>query len=197
MQKNVDKIADTKKYLVPDRFREHKKRMKKRIDCRNDVLAEKLGIQVRQFQNYISGKKPIPEDCLHALCEYMNVIPEWLTGEKDRFATLRGLQIESVQDMFEDYNKTQLLEEYLIKSGIESDYDYPELYLKLDPDTGENYLDTTTDGAENPYFKYREVNGVVLSYNEYQALLTELRLVIDFAADRFVKNIVTSRNGFE
>jgi len=196
MQKNVDKIADTKKYLVPDRFREHKKRMKKRIDCRNDVLAEKMGIQVRQFQNYIGGEKPIPEDCLHALCDYMNVSPRWLTGEKDEFATLRGLESEEAHLIFDDVRLSGRIEEYLVDAGTQSP-DRVDLYTSTDPDTGKLYTDITTDGTENPYFKYREVNGVVLSYNEYQALLTELRLVIDFAADRFVKNIVASRNGFE
>lgn len=199
MQKEARDIAEEKIYIIPERFREHKKRMKNRIDCRIETLAAVVGVEPRQFHNYVSGKNPhpVPRDALLKLCEYMNVIPEWLTGKKDRFATLRGLQSEFIQDGFEDFRKSRQLEKYLVKAGIQSEYYNSQLYVDTDPETGENKLDTVTGGADNPYFKYREINGEMLSYPEYQALIEELRLAIDFTVDRFVKNAIAARNRFE
>ncbi len=195
MQLFDGKITLSKPHIVPERFREHKKNVKNRIDCRTETLAALVGVAPRQFQNYIKKENPhpIPGMALHKLCEYMNVSPDWLLGNTDEFETMRQLDMhgELLQARLEN-----AVSDLLSLMGTMSDY-RPSLITSTDWNTGKTVIDTTTDGKKNPYFKYRQVNGEFLTYSEYQALLNELMFVIDFATDRFVENTVASRNGFE
>ncbi len=195
MQKEVPEIAVSKIYIIPERFREHKERMKNRIDCRIETLAAVVGVESRQFHNYVSGKNPhpVPGSTFMKLCEYMNVSPDWLTGKTDNFETMRTI---GIHDELRQAGMENAIADYLDLSGVLSDYK-PGLITSTDWNTGKVTIDTQTDGKNNPYFKYREINGEMLSYSEYQALMEELRLVIDFTVDRFVKNAIAARNRFE
>ena len=213
MQENDKNVASDKLYIVPERFKQRKSELKKyRIDCRDEIIASLLCIQVRQYQNYISGKKPIPKDRLNTLCEYMHVIPEWLTGKIDRFATLHGMQREEVLDLQENEEIERTLIDYLIKEGIQTERFTDNLFFfdKIDFLNGKydgavinskyidgEVLDTVTHDTESAYFRYREVAGVVLSYNEYQAFLKEMRETIRFTAERLVNIAIASRDRFK
>lgn len=195
MQKEARDIAEEKIYIIPERFREHKKRMKNRIDCRIETLAAVVGVEPRQFHNYVSGKNPHPvsRDALLKLCEYMNVSPDWLTGKTDNYETMRTI---GIHDELRQAGMENAIADYLDNAGMLSDYK-PGLIISTDWNTGKVTIDTMTGGADNPYFNYREINGEMLSYPEYQALMEELRLVVGFTVDRFVKNAIAARNRFE
>lgn len=116
MQKKADSIADSKFYIVPERFREQKKK----IGCNYDAIAEYLNVSRRTLE-YWTGKKdprPIPEDSLQKLCEYMDVSPDWLTGKTDRFTALNGSGSKEWINAQQSFRNRRLLIEYMKQAGI-------------------------------------------------------------------------------
>lgn len=188
--------VEEKLYIIPERYKEQKNRLKDlNKDCRNETMADMVHIGSRMYAEYINGKHPIPEDRLSKIGEYMGVEPDWLVGKTDK--RIIPKYYHDPKFSIREHLVDGWLLHYLTGANIQSYSMRPDLLAKTDPDTREQIIDKETGGDENPYFKYREIYGVVLSYNEYQALMEELRLVIGFTADRFVKNVVASRNGFE
>ena len=108
-----------KLYIDPERYKAQKEIMKSRgRDCRDDTIREKIFVGLRQFQNYISGKRPVPGDKLIDLCRYLDTSPDWLTGQTDSYTYSFEASTEEYRAFSLDFEKDRLLMEYLRQAGI-------------------------------------------------------------------------------
>lgn len=174
------KLTSEKKFIIKERFEEHKKEFEERYNSRvapkltYNYLSEQMYLSLRSIKYYISGEKPIPQYHLEKLCEIIDCVPEWLTGElpedEEHFAS-QIINDELNDEMRFDSEKEMYLRKYLSLS------EYVEYPQKSDQSAGYPFEGT-----------YALVNGVEFGLQEFEDYIREIREAIDYVTARYAYN---------
>lgn len=156
-------------HIVPDRFKLAKKRSEKKMS--NQFLADDIGVSLRQFQNYVNGKRPVPKDMLMCICSKLDCSPDWLTGESVHNIGFTTEDMKTIAALMPAYALKMALGDYIVENKRQSPF-IPE----------NNYV---------------QISGKKLTFQEYDYLLDELNRVIDFSVDRLVNTIILCRDNFK
>lgn len=181
-----EKIKEEKLFIVPERYKEQKNRIKQLRDCRNETLADHVNVGWRMYAGYINGKHPIPADRLQKMSDYLGVNPDWLVGKSEK-----RVSKEYTNDSFSmrfaknsGFDGIDFVHEFVVSSKLSSYMDTAGIQ------SGVNH--GSIDDS-----KYMEVHGEMLSYPEYEYFMREMRSFIDEYSFRLVQTIKKSRNNFE
>ena len=173
------KKKDKKYYIDPKRFKIATENSLNNF--LNKQLAVGIGVNLRQFQYYVSGEKPIPENRLRSLCGILDVTEEWLTGSTE----LLEAHNKSMKAAERYSNKRAALLKYLYLAGIKPNK------------SGNVTILSTTVFSERTFTRvgritipsFRSIGDIELTKEQFDNYITELESAIQYVTNRFIANI--------
>ena len=147
-------------HILPERFRITKKRKGKKVS--NQSIADEIGVSLRQFQNYVNGKRPVPNDMLMCICSKLDCSAYWLTGKSNHDTGFTTDDEKALAALMPAYTLKIALSDYIAESSKQS---------------------------LNPNREYVQIRGKRIARSDHEILLKKLVAIIDFSVDQMIDMI--------